>query len=58
VDADNGRVETRTAEITDNIGWLQHDHKWPGLVCIGKVTREREILAKTEVETAYYLLIC
>ena len=30
VDADNGRVETRTAEITADIGWLQHDHKWPG----------------------------
>src|SRR5450432_1091192 len=56
VDADNGRIETRTATVTTNIGWLQHDHKWPGLVCIGKVTRTREIAAKTEVETAYYLL--
>ena len=56
VDADNGRIETRTATITTNIGWLQHHHKWPGLVCIGKVTRTRETPAKTEVETAYYLL--
>jgi predicted transposase YbfD/YdcC len=56
VNADNGRVETRTAEITADIGWLQHHHKWPGLTCIGKVTRKRETPAKTEVETAYYLL--
>jgi predicted transposase YbfD/YdcC len=56
VDADNGRIETRTAEVTADISWLQHDHKWPGLVCIGKITRTRETAAKTEVETAYYLL--
>ena len=55
VDADNGRIETRTATVTSNIGWLQHHHKWPGLVCIGKVTRTRETVAKTEIETAYYL---
>jgi predicted transposase YbfD/YdcC len=56
VDADNGRIETRTATVTTDIGWLQHHHKWPGLVCIGKITRTRETAAKTEVETAYYLL--
>src|ERR1700692_639116 len=56
VDADNGRIETRTATVTTDIGWLQHGHKWPGLVCIGKITRTRETAAKTEVETAYYLL--
>jgi predicted transposase YbfD/YdcC len=56
VDADNGRIETRTAMVTTTIGWLQHHHKWPGLVCIGKVTRARETVAKTEIETAYYLL--
>ena len=56
VDADNGRIETRTATVTTDIGWLQHHHKWPGLVCIGKIARTRETAAKTEVETAYYLL--
>jgi predicted transposase YbfD/YdcC len=56
VDADNGRIETRTATVTTDIDWLQHDHKWPGLVCIGKITRTRETAMKTEVETAYYLL--
>jgi predicted transposase YbfD/YdcC len=56
VDADNGRIETRVATVTTDIGWLQHGHKWPGLKCIGKVTRTRETTAKTTVETAYYLL--
>lgn len=56
VDGDNGRIETRVATITDDISWLQHDHKWPGLVCIGKVTRTRETRKETTVETAYYLL--
>lgn len=56
VDADNGRIETRTATVETNIGWLQHTHKWPGLKCIGKITRTRETAAKTTVETAYYLL--
>jgi len=56
VDADNGRIETRVATTTTNIGWLQHGHRWPGLKCIGKVTRIRETATKTEVETAYYLL--
>src|SRR5665213_2535621 len=55
-DADNGRIETRLATVTTNIGWLQHNHKWPGLKCIDKVTRTRETTAKTTVETAYYLL--
>jgi predicted transposase YbfD/YdcC len=56
IDADNGRIETRIATVTTDIGWLQHDHKWPGLKCIGKVTRTRETRKKTTVETAYYLL--
>jgi predicted transposase YbfD/YdcC len=56
VDADNGRIETRVATVTTDIGWLQHDHKWPGLKCIGKVTRTRETRKGTTVETAYYLL--
>jgi predicted transposase YbfD/YdcC len=56
VDGDNGRIETRVATVTDDIRWLQHDHKWPGLLCIGKVTRTRETRKGTTVEAAYYLL--
>lgn len=56
VDGDHGRIETRTATVCADIGWLQADHHWPGLAAIGKVVRIRETAAKTTTETAYYLL--
>ena len=56
VDADHGRVETRTATVSTDIEWLVKQHQWPGLAAIGKVERTRETLNKTTCETAYYLL--
>jgi predicted transposase YbfD/YdcC len=56
VEADHGRIETRTARVSDEIGWLQEDHRWPGLAAIGKVVRTRQTPAETTTETAYYLL--
>lgn len=56
VDADHGRIETRTATVSTDIGWLQDGHRWPGLKAIGRVDRIRETAAKTTTETAYYLL--
>ncbi len=56
VDAGHGRIETRTATVSTEIGWLQEQHKWPGLAAIGKVHRIRETAAGTTAETAYYLL--
>jgi predicted transposase YbfD/YdcC len=56
VDAGHGRIETRTATVSTDIGWLQEQHKWPGLAAIGKVHRIRETAAGTTAETAYYLL--
>ena len=56
VDADHGRIETRTASVSTDIGWLQEQHQWPGLAAIGKVVRNREVAGKTSTETAYYLL--
>lgn len=56
IDADHGRIETRTATVSTDIAWLQADHHWPGLAGIGKVVRMRETSAKTTTETAYYLL--
>ena len=56
VDADHGRIETRTATLSTDIEWLQRDHHWPGLAAIGKVVRIRETASKTTTETAYYLL--
>ena len=31
VDADHGRVETRTYTVIQDVHWLQDNHKWPGL---------------------------
>jgi predicted transposase YbfD/YdcC len=56
VEGDHGRVETRTATVSTEIGWLQKQHQWPGLAAIGKVERIRETPEKTSAETAYYLL--
>ena len=55
VDADHGRIETRTATVCTKVDWLAA-HCWPGLAAIGKVVRTRETKIKTTTETAYYLL--
>jgi predicted transposase YbfD/YdcC len=56
VDADHGRIETRTGEISADIDWLMDQHAWPGLAAIGKMVRMRETRDKTTTETSYYLL--
>ena len=56
VEADHGRIETRTATVSAEIDWLQKQHQWPSLKAIGKVVRKRETADKTTTETAYYLL--
>jgi predicted transposase YbfD/YdcC len=56
VDGDHGRIETRTATVSTDIGWLQEWHDWPGLLAVGKMVRVREMADKTATETAYYLL--
>ena len=56
IDADHGRIETREAFVCRDIGWLQEQHRWPGLAAIGKVSRQREINGTISQETAYYLL--
>lgn len=56
VDADHGRIETRTAMISTDIDWLREAHHWPGLTAVGRVVRVREVAGGTTTETAYYLL--
>jgi len=56
VEGDHGRIETRTATVSTDVGWLQKQHAWPGLAAVGKVIRVRETPGKTTSETAYYLL--
>jgi len=42
VDADHGRIETRSAVVSTDVDWLQDIHHWPGLKAIGAVRRTRE----------------
>ena len=52
----HGRIETRTASISDDVAWLQERHRWPGLPAVGKITASRQQGDRTSVETRYYLL--
>jgi hypothetical protein len=37
VEADHGRIETRTATVSTEIDWLQKQQQWLGLKAVGKV---------------------
>ena len=43
VDADHGRIETRTYTVIHDVAWLQERHKWPGLQGVVMVESQREI---------------
>jgi len=51
----HGRIEHRFCETTDDIGWLQEIHKWPGLKSIAVVHSTRETKKGIEKESRYYI---
>jgi predicted transposase YbfD/YdcC len=55
IDADHGRIETRTTTVIHDIGWLQERHAWPGMKAVAVVDSRREINGKVECETRFYL---
>jgi predicted transposase YbfD/YdcC len=55
VDGDHGRIETRRTTVFHDIGWLQESHDWPGLKAVVMIESEREIGAKVERETRFYV---
>ncbi len=56
VNESHGRVETRTASITHDLGAALERHRWPGLAAVGKVVAEhRPKDGKASVETRYYM---
>ena len=55
VDGDHSRIETRRVTVIHDVAWLQQRHEWPGLKGLVIVDSTREIGAKTERETRYYL---
>src|SRR5271156_1438287 len=55
IDADNGRIETRTTTVIRDIEWLRKRHDWPGLNAVAIVESTREFADKVERETRYYV---
>jgi predicted transposase YbfD/YdcC len=61
VDADHGRIETRTYTVIHDVAWLQERHKWPGLQGVVMVESQREIPGPgpgtntIERETRFYI---
>jgi predicted transposase YbfD/YdcC len=55
IDADNGRIETRTTTVIHDVDWLQERHGWPGLKAIVMVESTREIKGIIEQNTRFYI---
>jgi predicted transposase YbfD/YdcC len=55
VDGDHGRIETRDITVIHDVGWLQKDHRWPGLNSVVMVESTRETGTKIERETRFYI---
>jgi len=61
VDADHGRIETRTTTVLHDVGWLQRRHGWPGLNAVVVVESVRRTPGATpaddriEHETRLYI---
>lgn len=55
IDADNGRIETRTTTVIHDVEWLRKRHDWPALNAIAIVDSTRECGGKIERETRYYI---
>lgn len=53
-----GRIETRTAFITNDIGWLNQRKDWKNLRCIGAIHTEFETKNGKSSEWHYYISSC
>jgi predicted transposase YbfD/YdcC len=55
LEKNSGRIEKRTAYITDDIDWLFGKEEWEKLFCIGAVNRQVTIGDKTTNEWHFYI---
>jgi len=55
IDADNGRIETRTTTVIHDVDWIQERHDWPGLSAIAIVESTRETGGVIEKDTRFYI---
>ena len=51
----HGRIETRTAFTTEDVGWMPGGREWPGLKCIGAIKTHFEYKGKVTEEWHYYI---
>jgi predicted transposase YbfD/YdcC len=55
IDADNGRIETRTTTVIHDVDWLRKRHGWPGLNAIAMVESTREAKGVIEKDTRIFI---
>jgi predicted transposase YbfD/YdcC len=55
IDADNGRIETRTVTVIHDVDWLRKRHGWPGLNAIAMVESTRETKGVIEKDTRIFI---
>ena len=55
IDADNGRIETRTTTVIHDVDWLRKRHGWPGLNAIAMVESTRETGGMIEKDTRIFI---
>jgi len=55
IDADNGRIETRTTTVIHDTAWLQERHGWPGLKAIVLVESIRETNGEIQTDTRVFI---
>lgn len=51
----HGRIEKRTAFVTEEIDWLPQKHEWKGIACIGAIRTEFESKKGKSCEWHYYI---
>jgi predicted transposase YbfD/YdcC len=55
IDADNGRIETRTTTVIHDVDWLRKRHGWPGLNAIAMVESTRETNGVIEKDSRIFI---
>lgn len=53
-----GRIETRTAYLTDDIDWIEQKDEWKNMCCIGAIHTEFQTKKGTSSEWHYYICSC
>jgi predicted transposase YbfD/YdcC len=55
LEKNRGRIENRTAFVTDDIEWLDPEGIWKGMCCIGAINTQFTTKADTSNEWHYYI---